>query len=382
MKRWWLLVLVAALLAGCAAPPATPLAPITIPPQVKTAIAATLAVLFPSPTSTPPPATPLPEPTPTLRSLAEARGLWLGVAADPRRIADDAGYAGLLLREFNALTPEVAMKFEVIHPERERYDFTHADALVEYAVQHDLMLRGHPLVWENQLPPWIVQGEFSREEWIAILHAHITTLVSRYRGRVPVWDVVNEALDADGQLRDNLWLRAIGPEYIALAFQWAHAADPAALLFLNEHQAEGLNPKSDAVYALLQELLAAGVPVHGVGLQMHLWFDGDPAYADLLANMQRLGELGLQVHITEMDVRVGPELEARPARLEAQALRYAEALRACLQVEACNFFGVWGLTDRYSWIPSLTGQADAPLLFDESMQPKPAYAALLAELKQ
>ena len=192
------------------------------------------------------------------------------------------------------LTPENAMKFGLVHPEPDRYDFADADYIVGFAEAHGMQVRGHNLVWHFQLPTWLTEGTWTRDELIDILHQHITTVVGHYRGRVAAWDVVNEAIADDGSLRDTIWLRGIGPEYIDMAFRWAHEADPDALLFYNDYAGEGLGAKSDAIYALVQGLLERGVPINGVGLQMHVSLRWSPQPQDVAANMERLGALGLR----------------------------------------------------------------------------------------
>lgn len=311
----------------------------------------------------------------SLRRLAELRRFYVGVSTAPQFL-DDPGYAELLASQFNMLAAENAMKWEVVHPEPERYDFSQGDALVAFAKANGMAVYGHALVWDLQQPAWLIHGEYSREEWMQILCRHIKTVVSRYRGYIYAWDVVNEAFQNNGALRDTLWLRKIGPEYIAMAFQWAREADPQALLIYNEFFAEGLNQKSQAVYSLMQGLLRQGIPIDGVGLQMHVWLWGPPTRHELLANMRRLAELGLAAHITEMDVRTQYSRDSQAEELAVQAEVYRQAFSACLEAPNCNVFVAWGLTDRYSWIPEHTGQPDAPLLFDRQGKPKPAFGAL------
>jgi endo-1,4-beta-xylanase len=317
---------------------------------------------------------------PTLRSLAQAHGIYIGAAVDPSQIQSDPGLSELLSHEFDMLTPGNAMKFDAIHPEPERYDFYPADILVAYAQAYGMAVRGHTLVWDSQLPAWVTQGNFTREQWKAILHDHIYTVVGHFRGQIYAWDVVNEALDDDGRLRDTIWLRTIGPDYIALAFQWAHEADPQAKLFYNDNGGEGMNQKSQAIYQLVQGLLAAGVPINGVGLQMHVSLSSAPSAQDLAANMKRLQDLGLEVHITEMDVRIQYSSQSLDEKLLLQAQVYQSVFATCLAAPNCKAFVTWGVTDRYSWIPSFTGHPDAPLLFDEAGKPKLAFYSILSAL--
>jgi endo-1,4-beta-xylanase len=312
--------------------------------------------------------------SPSLRELAAERGITIGaaVSADPLRC--DPAYPAALAHEFSTLTAENALKFGPVHPEPERYTFDDADAIVAFAREHDMGVRGHTLVWHEQLAAWVEEGSWTRDELLEVLHDHIETVVGRYRGSVDVWDVVNEAVTDAGDLRDTVWLRTIGPEYIDLAFQWAHEADPDALLFYNDYGAEGINMKSDAIYALVKDMRERGVPVHGVGLQAHLSV-GTPLQADeLTQNIARLGDLGLQVHITELDVRLPGDDVA--LFLAGQAEVYRTIMDACLAADNCTSFVTWGVTDRYSWIPRQHPGYGSALLLDESYSPKPAYDAL------
>jgi endo-1,4-beta-xylanase len=315
----------------------------------------------------------------TLRELAAARGMWIGTAADPNYVSCEPAYAEVLKREFNMLTPENALKFGPVHPAPNRYEWSGADALVEFAEANDMLVRGHTLVWHKQLPAWVEKGTWTRDELMAVLEEHIKTVVGRYKGRISVWDVVNEAIDEEGELRDTIWLRVIGPEYIEMAFRWAHEADPDALLFYNDYACEAIGCKSDAIYALVQELQDKGVPIDGVGLQMHVQLGIEPPLASVERNLERLGALGLQVQITEMDVRVR---DTEPETLERQAAIYGESLQVCLDAENCTAFVVWGFTDRHSWIPSVFEGWGNALIFDDQYAPKPAYEELRKVLAQ
>jgi endo-1,4-beta-xylanase len=308
-----------------------------------------------------------------LRELAAARGLQIGTAVEPNQILYERAYAEVLNREFGMLTTENALKFGPVHPAPNRYDWRGADTIVEFAEANDMLVRGHTLVWHRQLPAWVEKGDWTREELMEVLREHITTVVGRYKGRIAAWDVVNEAVEKNGKLRDTVWLRVIGPEYIELAFRWAHEADPKALLFYNDYSAETMNRKSDAVYVLVQDLLAKGVPIHGVGFQMHVELGKAPSLAAVRNNVERLGALGLEVQITEMDVRLR---DTRAATLRRQAEIYADTLQVCLDEPSCTAFVMWGFADCHSWIPSsFSGWGDA-LVFDDDYAPKPAYGAL------
>jgi len=314
---------------------------------------------------------------PPLRNIAEKCGIYIGAAVE-RSLLDIPDYAYILKQEFNILTTENALKFGPVHPQPNVYSFGDADYIINFAESNGMRVRGHTLVWHQQLPGWVAQGKYTREEWINILREHIMTVVGRFRGRIYAWDVVNEAIADDGTLRDTVWLRNIGPEYIEMAFRWAHEADPQALLFYNDYGAEGLNAKSDAIYNLVKGLLEKGVPIHGVGLQMHISLENPPNPQEVAANIKRLNELGLEVHITEMDVRI--RMPAKWEDLIKQAEIYRDILRVCLTADNCKAFVMWGFTDKYSWIPGYFSGYGAALIFDEFYAPKPAYYYIAATL--
>lgn len=321
-------------------------------------------------------------PNVSLRSLADARGIGMGTAVAMQPLRNDSTYREVVAREFNTIVAENAMKFQAVHPERDLFDFTDADDLVAFAKANKMQVRGHTLVWFKSLPKWLTKGKFSREQLQEILREHIQTVVGRYRGQLAVWDVVNEAVEKDGSLRKTIWLKKIGSEHIEMAFRWAHEADPQALLFYNDFSGEGLGKKSDAIYTLVRDLQKRGVPIHGVGLQMHIGIKSSLKPQDVAANIKRLAALGLEVHITEMDVKIQDGTGTKPERFAAQARVYRDMLGVCLSVPKCKAFVMWGFTDRHTWIPGFTGKPDEPLIFDKSYRPKPAYYALTSELKK
>ncbi|PPK94252.1 endo-1,4-beta-xylanase [Kineococcus xinjiangensis] len=297
----------------------------------------------------------------------------------PDPFTSDQEYRRVLAAEFSSLSPENQMKWEFLRPERDVWNFGPADAVVEFAERNKQDVRGHTLLWHSQNPEWLEQGDFTAEELRAILKEHITTVVGRYAGRIDQWDVANEIFNGDGTLRttDNIWIRELGPGIIADAFRWAHEADPKAKLFVNDYGVEGLNAKSDAYYALVQDLLAQGVPVHGFSVQGHLstryGFPGD-----LQANLQRFDDLGLETAVTEIDVRMDVPQGQQPtaAQEQRQASDYRRALEACLAVEDCNSFTVWGFTDEYSWVPVFFSGEGHATIMTADLERKPAYHAL------
>jgi endo-1,4-beta-xylanase len=317
-----------------------------------------------------------------LRQLAAARGLAIGSAVDRGfQLAGDEGaqFRATLASEFNVLTPENDMKHERLQPSRGVYDFAPADSLVVFAQANEMQVRGHTLVWDRQLAPWLTDGTWTKAEAEALLQDHIVNVVGHYGGQVVAWDVINEAFASDGALRSGFWLDHIGPEYIELAFQWARATDPEAELFYNDYSLEWPGPKSDSAYALLSDLVGRGVPVDGIGFQAHLEVGQVPAQAELAAGFERFASLGLAVHITELDVRL--PLPATAENLQQQAQDYAAVVGACLQTPACDMVVMWGFTDADSWIPAAFPGFGQALIFDAAYQPKPAYWAVHSLLR-
>lgn len=314
-----------------------------------------------------------------------AGGGHLDAEDHPDPFTHDTAYTALLGQEFGSLTPENRMKWSELRPSEDTYDFSLADRIVEFAARNDQEVRGHTLLWHEQNPDWLEEGGRSEKDLRRILHEHVTTVVGRYEGLVHQWDVGNELIGDDGELRteENIWLRELGPEIIGDVFRWAHAADPEAELFLNDYSIEDVNDKSDAYLALVRGLLADGVPVHGLSVQAHL----TPAagYPERLEeNLERFGDLGLRTALSEVDVRM-EELDgddgATEEQLSEQADFYSRALQACLNAESCTSFTVWGYTDRYSWIPSAFPGTGAGAIMDDGLNPKPAYDALRETLR-
>ncbi len=324
-----------------------------------------------------------PEADATLKGYAARHDLLVGAAVDMTALLNDAAYRAVLAREYNMLSPENAVKLRELSIEPGVYDFTGSDALVDFALTNDMKIRATPLIWHMGLPGWLRDVTLTREEAAALMQRHILTLVGRYRGQIYAWDVVNEGVDVDGNglRRSSLWMASIGPEYIPMAFRLAREADPNALLFYADYNAEDLSKKSDTVYTLVQGLVEDGVPIDGVAMQMHLQMDALPDMDEIAANIKRLNDLGLQVHISELDVRVQDVDGTMEERFNQQARVYRQIFELCLAAENCTGITTWGFTDRHTWIPGFTGSEDAPLLFDADYQPKPAYFAVMDVLK-
>ena len=315
---------------------------------------------------------------PTLRSSADQRGFLIGAAVNMTPFRNEPIYQDTLRREFNTIVAENAFKFDATQPARTTFNFTDTDALVNFATANNMEIRGHTLVWHSQLPSWLVNGNFTRDQVIAIMREHILTLVGRYRGTVMAWDVVNEAFEESGALRNSFWFQKIGADYIRMAFQFAREADPNAKLYYNDFNTEGVNSKSTAAFNLIRDLRSQGVPIDGVGFQMHLInpFRVQQQHRD---NFRRFASLGLELSVTELDIRIA--LPTSSDELQQQALGYSDVIQLCLSEPNCRVLTTWGFTDKFSWVPStFQNQGDA-LIFDVNYQPKPAYFALLDALQ-
>jgi endo-1,4-beta-xylanase len=314
----------------------------------------------------------------------------MGVALSPRSIqqADTA----LILEHFNSITAENVMKMGPIHPEENRYDWGPADALVDFAQANGMRMRGHALCWHQQTPNWLFtdsKGDtVSREVLLARLKEHITSVVSRYKGKIYAWDVVNEAIsDEPAQMyRTSPWFKICGEMFIAKAFEYAHAADPEAKLFYNDYNTESPS-KRDHIFQMIKTLIDAGVPIHGMGLQGH-WSLTSPDDSSLEASIAKFSSLGIEVQVTELDVSVYPQEKGRrdrrpdesdmfTAEMEEKQMRQYQTIFEVLRRHKDVITGVtfWNVSDRHSWLDNfpVRGRKNYPLLFDQNLQPKKAY---------
>jgi endo-1,4-beta-xylanase len=324
----------------------------------------------------------------TLRDAAAGRVVAIGTAVTVRNL-DQEVFRAVLALEFNQVEPENETKWGYLRPSRDQFRFDAGDRLAAFAAAHGMKFRGHCLAWHEGNPRWLTGGSFQPAELRALLSEHITNVARHFAGRAYAWDVVNEAFETNGTLRDSLWNNKPGIGvagrygFIEEAFRLAHAADPDALLFYNDYSAEVGNAKSDAIYAMVQDFKQRGVPIHGVGFQCHFEHQGVD-HDQFLANLQRFAALGVQVQITELDVRLPlqPGSGPTPEQLNEQAGVYRQIAEACLAVPACTAIQTWGFTDRYSWVPGFFRNTGAALPFDADYKPKPAWAAWKSALEK
>jgi endo-1,4-beta-xylanase len=329
----------------------------------------------------------------SLRSLSAQVGLRMGTAIIPFDL-DNAAYSKTAADQFSVVTPGNEMKWQVVEPTQGVFDWSGGDRLVQFAQAHGQLVRGHVLLWHNQLPTWlttgVANGTIDNTALAALLHQHITTEVTHFKGKIWQWDVANEFFtDSNPSMinPNDFWVSHLGTGIIADAFRWAHAADPHALLFYNDYNIageDGSNAKSDAAFAFVAQLRAEGVPINGVGDQGHLDLQfGFPT--KMTQDLQRFAGLGLKVAVTEADVRTfvnnaTAQVPTNTLAPSAQAFYYDGMLKACLAVRSCISFTVWGFGDADSWVPGFfTGEGYAAT-WDVNLQPKPSYFALQQDL--
>jgi endo-1,4-beta-xylanase len=330
----------------------------------------------------------------------------IGAAINAAQITgEDARGDAIIKAQFNSISPENCLKWESVHPQPDRYDFTIPDQYVAFGEKNHMFIVGHNLVWHNQVPAWVFRDDkgnlLDRDALLARMREHIRTVVGRYKGRIQSWDVVNEALNEDGTMRQSLWEKIIGDDYIAKAFQYAHEADPQAQLTYNDYNLENEAKRKGAI-ALIARLKAEGVPITSVGLQGHdslTW----PTVDQMDAAISAFGNLGLKVAISELDIDVlppatrqatadvtvsiqqnaalNPFVNGLPDSVQQQlAKRYAELFGVFLKHrDVVNRVTFWGVTDGDSWRNDwpVRGRTSYPLLFDRAGQPKAAFDAVI-----
>jgi len=315
----------------------------------------------------------------------------VGVAVAPRNLVGKD--SSLIVSQFNSLTPENAFKFGPIHPLENKYNWSGADSIISFATKHHLKVRGHTLCWHEQNPDWLFKDkegkQVSKKVLLQRLKRHITAVVGRFKGKVYAWDVVNEAIDDDSKkfLRNSMWFKICGDEYITRAFEYAHQADPNAILFYNDYNTE--QPEKRArVLKLLNQLKAAGVPVQAVGLQAH-WNLSDPSQQELINTIEKFSAIGLKVQITELDISVLPEKKKRDSiwlsspdvysrEIEDQQIAQYTMVFKVFRQHRDVLSGVtfWNISDKYTWLdqtPSAKGKKNYPLLFDSNLKPKKVF---------
>lgn len=329
----------------------------------------------------------------------------VGVALNSNQILEKDKLADSIIKaQYNSITPENAFKWERIHPEPDVYNFELPDRFIAYGEKNNMFIVGHVLIWQNQTPSWVYKDErdkqLTREALLERMKDHIYKVVGRYKGKIKGWDVVNEALDEDGSLKQSEWMKIIGEDYLVKAFEFANEADPNAELYYNDFSLEN-EPKRNGAIELIKNLKAKGVKVDGIGLQGHYKMDW-PTPERVDSTIKAFAELGLKVLITELDIDVLPynfenytadinyRLENReelnPYRnglpdsmQQALAVRYAGLFKVFVNNKSVNRVTFWGVTDKESWLNNwpIMGRTSYPLLFDREGEPKAAFNAII-----
>ena len=336
----------------------------------------------------------------SLRALGSRVHLAVGTAVIPSEL-DGAQTAAIIADQFSSVTPGNDMKWEVVEPTRGTYDWSAADRLVAFAEAHGQQVRGHTLLWHNQLPNWltsgVANGTISKAELKALLHKHVTDEVTHFKGKIWQWDVANEFFAngwdahplADGINGDDWWVQNLGEGVVAEAFRWAHAADPQALLFYNDFNGagqDGTNAKFQSIYNWVQAQRNAGVPIDGVGEQGHLDTQYGFSPQRFTEDLQAFSELGVKVAVTEADVRTfvdsaATQVPTDSLGLFAQPYEFSAMPQACLATRNCISFTAWGFWDTNSWVPGWFKGEGYATLYDVNLHAKPVLFDLQRDLR-
>jgi len=287
----------------------------------------------------------------------------------------DTQYRNLASSEFDMVTAENSMKWDATEKSQGTFSFTQGDQIATFAKTHNQRIRGHTLLWHQQIPSYL--NSLSKDALLKALQTHIEGEAGHFKGQVYAWDVVNEIFDDNGGLRSSVWKNTIGEDFVAQAFKWARAADPAAKLYINDYSIEGVNAKSTALYNLVSKLKNQSVPIDGVGFQSHFIVGSLPG--DLSTNLQRFTALGLEVAITELDIRTTTPASAD--KLTQQAKDYGTTFKACMNIPKCVGVTIWGITDKFSWVPNTFSGQGSALVWDDNYKEKAAHAAIESALK-
>jgi endo-1,4-beta-xylanase len=329
---------------------------------------------------------PLPElPVPPLKELAERRGVQVGSFASLKYLRERP-YSEILATEFEyaIIDGEPNWKFEdfTLRPSRTEFNFAHMDQVFDFADQNNMPVRVQHLLWgdDKWLPDWLKNGNYSKDELLDIIHDHISTVGEKYKGKVREYTVVNEAFSRELETGGNKdwWGERLGTEYIDKAFVWAREADPNAILVLNDFGNETKGDISNLMYDYIKGAKSRGVPIDGLGMQMHIDGMNTPSKEEVVENMRRFADLGVKIYVTEFDVNMHSVEGSDEEKDRKQAEIYSELLKACLEVgkDVCPNFGFLGLIDRQSWYKGIGIDDADPLLFRSDYTPKPAFFAV------
>jgi endo-1,4-beta-xylanase len=326
---------------------------------------------------------------PDSASLRDTATFPVGAALNPDKLRNHRAYRATVMRHFDSITAENMMKMHRLRPARDAYDWMEAEYLITFARQNGMRVHGHTLLWHQAVPDWVEDFEGTSDEWEAMVKEHVQTVVSHFRGSVAGWDVVNEAFEDDGTLRDTIWRRHLGDDYVATVFQWAREADPEARLFYNDYDLAVHPAKLQAVLAMVDSFKQRGITIDGVGMQLHTELS-HPSIEEIRKAAQAVADRGLLVHFSELDVRGNPWPGSGPIRYTtytsefaaAQRDRVRDIVRVFQNLPEASRYGIttWGVSDVDSWFRSYVKIMDWPLLFDEDYEPKEAFRGFVEGL--
>ena len=329
-------------------------------------------------------------PSPPLKSLAAKNGIVLGNHAILNHLHDKP-YTDILTSQFDLAladnTPNWYFTDGGLRPSATTYNWRGMDEVVKFAEDHDMAIEAHHYLWGEQkwLPDWLKQGNYSADELYGLIHDHIMTVGKHYSGRISEWTVVNEAFTRQQHLynlRDWWADNTGGMDYIDKAFVWARQGDPHSQLLLNDFNNESINDTSNAMYNYVKGALQRGVPIDGIGMQMHLDGVHPPTKDEVISNMKRFGALGLDVYVTEFDVNMDNVKANDRDKDKIQENIYYEMMRACIESKVCHQFSFLGITDAETWYNHIGLKDARPLMFDRNYQPKPAFWGVRTALQQ
>ncbi len=315
------------------------------------------------------------------KNLKEVATFPIGLAVQANYLTN-LRYSKTVLEEFNSLTAEREMKQNVLMPEPNTYNWIYADSIIAFAERHQMRVHGHTLLWHSSIPYWLDLFQGTDAEFETLIKTYIQTVVSRYAGKITSWDVVNEAFeDEGGELRNSLFQRRIGDDYVAKCFQWAREADPDVLLFYNDYGLVWNKSKCEAVIKMLDDFENNNIPIDGIGLQMHI-SDNYPRNSDIEKAVDLFVERGLKIHFSELDVRVNPngtatELTQKLAEQQFRKVKAITEIYNTIPTAQKSGITLWGLRDNESWVLAHWGNLDWALFFDEKYERKLAHQGFL-----
>lgn len=324
---------------------------------------------------------PVPEPTTPLKEVAEFP---VGMIVQSTKLSGK--YHEIYTAEFDQITAEWEMKMDVMYPSSSGFDFTRSDAIVNYATSNGIAIHGHSLIWHNATPDWVKNYQGTNEEFEAMVKDYIITTVTRYKGKIRSWDVVNEAFeDGSGALRNSVFRQKMGDNFIEKCYKWTKEADPDVLIFYNDYNMTFDTNKLNASLEMADDFLKRGVPIDGIGFQMHISYNG-PSRSTIESAARKVTDRGLLLHFSELDIRANPDNDLTSLTIDraiAQQAKYKEVVEIYRGIPEESKFAltVWGMRDNESWLLNFWGHIDWPLMYNEDFTVKKAHTGFLEGLE-